>query len=473
MNLRKTKIICTIGPAIENEKMLLKMFDAGMNVARLNFSHGSHEESIRRIELIRNTSEIAKKHIGIMLDTKGPEIRVGDFKDGSCTYKKGDIVTLYKDVVLGDENGFYVNCKEFFNDININDEFLIDDGKISLVVLEKFENELKCKFKNGGIIKNKKGINVPGISLTMPFISEKDYNDIKFGVENGVDLIALSFVRHAADVLEVRQLLEKLNAPKIEIISKIENQEALDNIDEIIEVSDGIMVARGDLGVEVATELVPLYQKQIIKKANRLGKPVITATHMMESMIEAPRPTRAEASDVANAILDGSDAIMLSGESAIGKYPVQSVKYMDKIARTVEASINSAEQLYDNQKFNNHSLSDAIGACIAQCCITLNKVEAIFAFTETGGTAKRIGKFRPSAPIIACTNTPETCRRLSYYWGVYPVITEYVNDVDDSDIIATKVAHELEIKNGSNIILTNGFGQKHGVTNTIRIIEVE
>ena len=473
MNFRKTKIICTIGPAIEEERMLLKMFNAGMNVARLNFSHGTHEESLKRIELIRHTASIANKHIGIMLDTKGPEIRVGNFENGSCTYKKGDEVILYKEEVLGNSNGFYVNCKEFFSDINIGDELLIDDGKISLTVTEKQENQIKCKFNNGGTIKNKKGINVPGVSLSMPFISERDYNDIKFGVEQGVDLIALSFVRRVEDVLAVKNLLKELNAPKIEIISKIENQEVLDNIDAIIDASDGIMVARGDLGVEVATEKVPVYQKQIIKKANRLGKPVITATHMMESMIDSPRPTRAEASDVANAILDGSDAIMLSGESAIGKYPVESVKYMDKIAKSIESIMDYGVLLSDHQNYNNHSLSDAIGACIAQCCLTLDKIEAIFAFTETGGTAKRICKFRPTAPIIACTDTPSTCRRLSYYWGVYPVVTPYVNDVDDSDGIAQNVAKELKLKVGNNIILTNGFGQKHGVTNTIRIIEVE
>lgn len=473
MNLRKTKIVCTIGPAIENEVMLLKMFDAGMNVARLNFSHGSHEEALTRINLIRNASVIAAKHIGIMLDTKGPEIRVGNFENGSCSYSKGDIVTLYKEEIMGNKNGFYVNCKEFFDDIKVNDELLIDDGKIALVVIDKKTDEIKCEFKNSGVIKNKKGINVPGVSLSMPFISERDYNDIVFGIKHGVDLIALSFVRRAEDVLEVRKLLKELNAHKVEIISKIENQEALDNIDSILDVSDGIMVARGDLGVEVATEMVPVYQKQIIKKANRLGKPVITATHMMESMIESPRPTRAEASDVANAILDGSDAIMLSGESAIGKYPIESVKYMDKIARVVESTIDYEAQLLDNQKFNSHTLNDAIGACISQVCVTLDQVEAIFAFTETGGTAKRICKFRPSAPIIACTDTTATCRRLSYYWGVHPVVTEYVNDVDKSDEIAQIVAKNLKLKIGSNIILTNGFGQKHGVTNTIRIIEVE
>lgn len=473
MNFRKTKIICTIGPAIENEKMLLKMFNAGMNVARLNFSHGSHEEALERMKLIRSTALKALKHIGIMLDTKGPEIRVGNFENGSCTFKKGDIVTLVKDEVIGNSERFYVNCKEFFSDINVGNELLIDDGKISLTVLEKSEDAIKCKFNIGGTVKNKKGINVPGVSLSMPFISERDYNDISFGVKEGVDLIALSFVRRADDVMEVRKLLKELNAPKIEIISKIENQEALDNIDEIIEVSDGIMVARGDLGVEVQTEMVPLYQKSIIKKANACGKPVITATHMMESMIDSPRPTRAEASDVANAILDGSDAIMLSGESAIGKYPVESVKYMDKIARAVEATIDYHEKLIESQKSNSNLLNDAIGACISQICITLKKAEAIFAFTETGGTAKRICKFRPSAPIIACTDTPETCRRLSYYWGVYPVVTEYVNDVEVSDGIAKRVANDLNLKVGSNIILTNGFGQKHGVTNTIRIIEVE
>lgn len=473
MNTRKTKIICTVGPAIESEEMLIKMFNAGMDVARLNFSHGSHEECLRRIKLVQSASAKVGKYIGIMLDTKGPEIRIGTFENNECYYEKGDVITLYNYDIPGNKQGFYVNCPDFFNDIQVNNEVLIDDGKISLTVLSKDENTIKCVVNTPGKLKNKKGINVPGVSLSMPFISKKDYEDIKFGCEQGIDLIALSFVRRAEDVIEVKNLIKTFTKKKIEIISKIENQEALDNLDDILNESDGVMVARGDLGVEVAPEAVPLYQKQIIQKANKLGKPVITATHMMESMISAPRPTRAEASDVANAILDGTDAVMLSGESAIGLYPVESVSYMSKIALATEATINYETKLQESQKFAQSTKNDAIGACISQCCITLNDVQAILAFTETGGTAKRICKFRPSAPIIACTDKAETCRRLSYYWGVYPVITKYVNDISMCDEIAIDVARSLNIEKDSTIIITSGFGMRHGVTNTIRIIEVE
>lgn len=473
MEVRKTKIICTVGPAIDSEKMLIKMFNAGMNVARLNFSHASYDEAIKRIARIRTASAKTNKYVGVMLDTKGPEIRVGTFENGSCSYEKGDIVFLVNEEVVGNKERFYVNCPEFFEDISVGNEVLIDDGKISLTVSEKLEGAVKCVVNTTCTIKNKKGINLPGVKLTMPFVSEKDYNDIKFGCEQGVDLIALSFVRRAEDVVEVRNILKEFGKSRIEIIAKIENQEGLNNIEEIVEVADGIMVARGDLGVEVATEMVPIYQKKIISIANKAGKPVITATHMMESMISSPRPTRAEASDVANAILDGCDAIMLSGESAVGNYPVESVEYMNKIALATEAIINYEEKLIEVGHDTKHSKSDAIGACVAQCCLTLDRVSAVLAFTETGGTAKRICKYRPSAPIIACTDTPETCRRLSYYSGVYPVITNYVNDISMCDDIANEVAKSMDIDENSNIIVVGGFGQKHGVTNTIRIIEVE
>ena len=473
MNLRKTKIVCTVGPASDSEKMLMKMFNAGMNVARLNFSHASYDEAIKRIARIRTASAKTNKYVGIMLDTKGPEIRVGTFENDSCSYEQGDFVDLVREEVVGNKERFHVNCPEFFEDINVGNEILIDDGKISLSVVEKEEGKVKCVINNSCTIKNKKGINLPGVVLTMPFVSEKDYNDIKFGCEQGVDLIALSFVRRAEDVIEVRNILKSLNKPRIEIIAKIENQESLNNINEIVEVSDGIMVARGDLGVEVAAELVPIYQKKIIAIANKAGKPVITATHMMESMISSPRPTRAEASDVANAILDGCDAIMLSGESAVGKYPIESVQYMNKIALATEAIINYEEKFIGLSHHVKSSKSDAIGACVAQCCLTLDDVSAILAFTETGGTAKRICKYRPSAPIIACTDTAETCRRLSYYSGVYPIITNYVNDISMCDDIANEVAISMDIEDNSNIIVVGGFGQKHGVTNTIRIIEVE
>jgi pyruvate kinase len=306
----------------------------------------------------------------------------------------------------------------------------------------------------------------------MPFISEKDYNDIKFGCEQGIDLIALSFVRRAEDVIEVRNLLKEFGKPKIEIIAKIENQEGIDNIDEILQVTDGIMVARGDLGVEVPAEKVPFYQKTLVSKANALGKPVIIATHMLESMIKNPRPTRAEASDVANAILDGCDAIMLSGESAIGAYPLESVEMMDRIALSSENMINYQKRLGEHMIENFHTQNDAISICACECAVSMDDIVAIFAFTETGGTAKRICRYRPSVPLIACTDSVETCRRLSYYCGIVPTIAKYVDDISMCDEIAVEVARNFGFKKGSKIILTGGFGQKHGITNTIRILEI-
>ena len=314
---------------------------------------------------------------------------------------------------------------------------------------------------------------MPGINLSMPFISEKDYNDIKFGCEQGVDAFALSFVRTAEDVLEVRNLLAKFGRPNIEVISKIESKQGVDNLEEILKVSDGIMVARGDLGVEVAPELVPMYQKKMIKLANKYGKIVITATHMLESMIENPRPTRAEASDVANAILDGTDAIMLSGESAIGKYPIESVEYMVKIARIAEKMIDNEISLMEAKKHSNGTINDAISMAAAEISLSMPEIKAIFAFTETGGTAKRIFKFRPKVPVVACTNSYETCRKLNFYRGIHPIIAQYVDNMNMCDEIAKHVAEEIGLSEGDKIIITAGFDEKHGITNTIRIIEIK
>ena len=444
--MRKTKIVCTIGPAIESEEMLIKMMEAGMNVARLNFSHESQEVHEKRIQLIREAAKKANKHIAIMLDTKGPEIRCGKFENGSVTYKRNDIVKLVKEEVLGNSEKFHVNCKELFDDIKDGEILLIDDGNI---------------------------INAPNIKLSMPFISQRDYEDLKFGCEHDVDIIALSFVRRKEDVLLVRDVLKSFNKADIEVISKIENQEGIDNLEDIIKVSDGIMVARGDLGVEVPTEKVPVYQKRMISMTNDAGKAVITATQMLESMINNPRPTRAEANDVANAIFDGSDAIMLSGESAIGKYPVKAVEYMNKIALEVEKEFDYRKGLSNSIKSSQKTKNDAIGISVAECCLTLENVSAIFAFTETGGTAKRIGKFRPCAPIIACSNNLKACRKLAYYYGIYPVYADYVEDLNKWDEEAQRVAKIMNLPTGSTIILTSGFGQKHGSTNTIRIIEVK
>lgn len=471
--IRKTKIVCTIGPAIESEEMLIKMINAGMNVARLNFSHGSYEEHERRINLIRKASENTGKHIAIMLDTKGPEIRCGNFENGGCSYKKGDIVKLLKKEVLGNHEAFYVNCPELFYDVKNDTKLLIDDGKISLKVLSHNDDEIICEFLNDGIIKNKKGINAPNLKLSMPFISRRDYEDLKFGCEHDVDIIALSFVRRKEDIIAVRDVVKSYYRSDIQLISKIENKEGIDNLKEIIAVSDGIMVARGDLGVEVPTEMVPIYQKRMIQMANEVGKAVITATQMLESMINNPCPTRAEANDVANAIFDGTDAVMLSGESAVGKYPVEAVEYMNKIAMVAEKQVDYRKQLDKSILSSQKTKNDAIGICVSECCLTLDNVSAILAFTETGGTAKRIGKFRPNVPIIACSSNLNACRKLAHYYGIYSIYADYIEDIRGCDAEAQRVAKELKLPKGSTIILTSGFSQRHGSTNTIRLIDVE
>jgi pyruvate kinase len=470
---RKTKIVCTVGPAIDSDEMIERMINAGMNVARLNFSHANFEEHGARIDMIRRVSTKLNRYIGVLLDTKGPEIRTGVFEGGKASFIKGDIVNVVKEEVVGTQERFHVSCPELFDDIKIGDYLLIDDGKMRLDVLETDGQTIKCLVKNTGIIKTKKGVNVPNVKLSMPFISKKDEADIRFGVERNVDMIAASFVRRADDVLAIRQILKDAGKPEIEIIAKIENQEGYDNIESILEVADGVMVARGDLGVEVSTELVPIYQKKIIQKANEFGKPVITATHMLETMMTNPRPTRAEASDVANAILDGTDAIMLSGESAAGEYPVESVQTMDRIAKVIEDIIPYDEKLAKSIKTSQSTINDAIGIAVTQAAITLKDVKAVIAFTETGGTAKRICKFRPPVPIIAITDNIDTCRRLSYYCGVSSIIRDGVTDISSYNEVATEVAKEFGFKIGDRIIITSGWGQQHGSTNNMRIVEVK
>lgn len=471
--IRKTKIVCTVGPAIDSPEMIEKMILAGMNVARLNFSHGNREEHTARINMIRETAKKLGKHVGILADTKGPEIRTGDFENGGVDYKKGDIIKVFKNGVLGNKEGFYITVPELFEDVTIGDYLLVDDGKVRLNVIENKKDHLVVEVMNNGKIKNKKGVNTPGVHVSMPFVSKKDSEDIAFAVEMDVDMIALSFVRTPEDVKSIRSILNFLNGNNIEIISKIESQEAVDAIDEILEVSDGVMVARGDLGVEVSTQMVPVYQKLIIKKANEMGKPVITATHMLESMTSSPRPTRAEASDVANAVLDGTDAIMLSGESAAGEYPVEAVLTMVNISQAIEPIINYEERLDKAIASSQLTVNDAIGMSVSQCCLTLPDVKAVIAFTETGGTPKRLCKFRPNVPIIAITNRPKTCTKLSYYWGVYPVLRTDYSDFLSYDRIAIEVAKEMGLKANDKIIITSGFAQQHGSTNTIRIIEIK
>jgi pyruvate kinase len=469
---RKTKIVCTIGPSIESEEMIGKMIDAGMNVARLNYSHADQEEHGRRIDLIRKIAKEKKRFIGILADTKGPEIRTGKFENGIATFKKGDIVEVHKNPILGNRERFHIDCKELFDDIKPGHYLLIDDGKMKLTVLENTKDVLTCEINNSGSIKTKKGVNVPNVKLSMPFVSNKDRDDIIFSANKGVDMIALSFVRRKEDVLEVREILKEAGNPTIEIIAKIENQEGYDNLESILEVSDGVMVARGDLGVEVSTSLVPLYQKRIIDKANEMGKPVITATHMLESMMYSPRPTRAEASDVANAILDGSDAIMLSGESAAGEYPIEAVLVMDTIAKAIEDHINYNDKLQRAIKMSSQTVNDAIGIAVSQTALALPKAEVIIAFTETGGTARRMVKFKPSVPIIAVTDNIVTCQKLTYYWGVFTALRPNVTDYAVYDKVAIDVAKDFGFESGTTIIITSGWAQKHGSTNTLRIITI-
>jgi pyruvate kinase len=469
---RKTKIVCTIGPATDSEVMIEKLIEAGMNVARLNFSHGNQEEHFRRIQMIRRQAIKLNRYIGIMADTKGPEIRTGEFENGSAAFKKGDEVRIVKESLLGNKERFHISTPQLFDDIRPGHYILIDDGKMRLDVLEQTPDVLLCRVKNSGVIKSRKGCNVPNVKLSMPFISEKDDTDIRFAAINGCDMIAASFVRRADDVLAIRAILKSVGKEMVEIIAKIENQEGVDNLESILNVADGVMVARGDLGVEVSTELVPIYQKKIISKANEMGKPVITATHMLESMMANPRPTRAEASDVANAILDGSDAIMLSGESAAGEYPIESVLTMDRIAKAIEDTISYDERLAKAIKSSHPTVNDAIGIAVAQTALTLENAQVIIAFTETGGTAKRMGKFRPSVPIIAITDSIETCRKLSYYWGVFSTLRDNVTDYSRYDSVAVEVAKDFGFLPGATIIITSGWGQQHGSTNNMRIIDI-
>ena len=470
--IRKTKIICTVGPSIDTKEMLIKMVDAGMNVARLNFSHADHAEHLARINTLKDIRKEKNVYIGILADTKGPEIRVGQMKDNVQSFKKGDIVDISKEPVLGTNKKFHIDVPELFDDLIPGQFILIDDGKMKFEVKSVTSDIITVETLNPGVVKTKKGVNVPNVKLSMPFISKKDYDDIVFVAEQDVDIIALSFVRRKEDVVAVREILKSVGKEKIELVAKIENQEGVDNLEDILSVSDGVMVARGDLGVEVSTQLVPIYQKKIIKLANEIGKPVITATHMLESMMSNPRPTRAEASDVANAILDGSDAIMLSGESAAGDYPIESVQTMDTIALAIEPTLPYESRLRRAQRIENPTINDAIGVAVSQTALSLPTADAVIAFTETGGTAKRISKFRPSVPIIAVTDHLDTCNRLSYYWGVRPFYHKNVNDFRSYDETAIEAAKAFGFGPGSTLIITSGWAQKHGATNTMRIIDI-
>lgn len=470
---KKTKVVCTIGPASENPETIEGLARAGMNIVRLNFSHGNHEEHLKRIEMVREVSDRTGINLGVMLDTKGPEIRCGAFKNDVEEYTKGEIVYVTKAEILGTHERFHIQCPELFNDVVPGNYILINDGKMKLTVLENDGNELKCRIEVSGPISTRKGCNVPGVKLSMPFISEKDESDIRFGCKNDVDFIAASFVRRAEDVDQIRKILFEEGKPTIQIIAKIENQEGYDNLESILDAADGVMVARGDLGVEIEPQLVPIYQKQIIKMANKVGKPVITATHMLDSMTANPRCTRAEASDVANAVLDGSDGVMLSAESASGEYPIEACKMMATIAEAAEQIIPYRERLDISKQSSKRTVQDAIGISVSDATLTLENVAAIVAFTQGGTTARRISKFRPCVPILAVTFTKDTQRKLESYWGVTPILSDIQNDLTNDDELASTLAKGYGVKPGQLIILTAGYPTGEGSANMMKIIEVK
>lgn len=469
--MKKTKIVCTIGPASESVETLVKLINAGMNVARLNFSHGDFEEHGARIVNIREASKITGKMCAILLDTKGPEIRTNNMKDGIVSLIAGETVRISMTEVEGTKDKFSITYPELINDVVVGNHILLDDGLIDLEVTEidRENNEIVTLIENSGILKNKKGVNLPGIKTNFPGITQKDTEDIIFGIENDVDFIAASFVRRASDVLAITEILEKHNATHIQIIPKIENQEGLDNIDEILKVSQGLMVARGDLGVEIPTEEVPIAQKMLIKKCNALGKPVITATQMLDSMQRNPRPTRAEAGDVANAIFDGTDAVMLSGETAAGDYPVEAVTTMATIAiRTEEAIVG--QDAFALKAYSNTDMAEAIGQSVGHTARNLN-IQTIVAATESGHTARMISKYRPKSHIVAVTFSERQRRGLALSWGVYPFVTEKPDSTDEMMELAAKVAKEEKFaKEGDLIIITAGVpvGER-GTTNLMKI----
>lgn len=443
-----------------------------MNVARLNFSHGSHEEHALRIQRIRDAAAKTGKIVGILLDTKGPEIRTHKMENDSIELVTGQDIAISMTEVVGTSEMFSITYEQLIEDVQEGSIILLDDGLIELRVksIDKANGLIHTFVENAGTLKTKKGVNVPGVSVQLPGITEKDAQDILFGIEQGVDFVAASFVRRASDVMEIRSLLENNGGSHIQIIPKIENQEGVDNIDEIIVVSDGLMVARGDLGVEIPAEEVPLVQKSLIEKCNSAGKPVITATQMLDSMQRNPRPTRAEASDVANAIFDGTDAIMLSGETAAGIYPVESVETMHRIAMTTEDALNYKQIVSNRRKEKESNMTEAIGQAVAYTALNL-KVKAIIAPTESGHTAKMISKYRPGAPIIAVTSSDIPSRKLTLVWGVQPIVGSKVHSTDEllENAVEESLKHHY-VKHGDLVVITAGVpvGQA-GTTNLMKV----
>ncbi len=467
--MRKTKIICTIGPASEDQAQLSQLINNGMNVARLNFSHGEHAEHKKRIDNIRQVAAEMNRPLAIMLDTKGPEIRTGKLANKKVRLEAGQTFTLTTRAVVGDANEVEVSYAQLPAEVKAGTSILLSDGLINLLVQETTATDIICQVINGGELGEKKGVNVPGVRINMPFLSQKDIADINFGIDEGLDFIAASFVRNAQDVWDIRRILESRDA-HIAIIAKIESQGGVDNLDDIISVADGVMVARGDLGVEIPAEEVPLVQKTIIRECNLAGKVVIIATQMLDSMINNPRPTRAEVSDVANAIFDGADAIMLSGETAAGKYPVEAVETMARIAKRAEEVLNYQEILRSKRLQGNASVTDAISYATCATAASLG-ISSIITATSTGTTARAVAKYRPEADIIAVTPSREVMRKLVMVWGVHPVLTR--ETVGTDELFEESLARCLDIgyiHKGDLVVLT--AGSPSGISGSTNLLKV-
>ena len=469
--MRKTKIVCTLGPATDDPAVLEAMIDEGMNVARFNFSHSNYEEHLKRLSMLKEAREKKHKYIAALLDTKGPEIRVCKFKDGKIMLETGKEFTLTTRDVEGDESIVSVTYKDFPSDVSIGTRVLIDDGLIELKVIEKNDTDVKCVVINPGPVSDNKGVNLPGTVVSMPYMSEKDIADINFAVDNDFDFIAASFARTAGDILKIRRILDERNCSSISIIAKIENKQGVENIDEILQVSDGVMIARGDMGVEIPYEDVPVIQKMIIKKALKAGKVTITATQMLDSMIKNPRPTRAETADVANAVFDGTDGIMLSGETAVGKYPVEAVKTMARVAVRAEEAINYKKRFFSEDRKSNPNVTDAISHATCTTAHDLN-ARAILTVTKSGATARNISKYRPNCYIIACATTENLCRRLNLVWGVIPIL---VGDEFDTfelfDKCVDKAVAIGALEKGDTTVITAGLPL--GIPGTTNMIKVQ
>lgn len=468
--MRKTKIVCTLGPATNDVEIMKQLIQNGMDAARINFSHGTYETHAETIAKLKQAREELNAPIPLILDTKGPEIRVKTFKEDKVRLEEDATFTLTTREVEGDMNIVSVTYADLPKDVHRGSRILIDDGLIELKVEDITETDVVCKVVNGGVMKSRKGVNLPGVEVNLPSLMEKDIEDLKFGVENGFDIVAASFIRSAEDVLKIRRVLEENGGGQMHIISKIENQQGVENIDKILEASDGIMVARGDLGVEIPPEEVPLVQKILIAKANRIGKPVITATQMLESMVHSPRPTRAEANDVANAIFDGSDAIMLSGETAAGAYPLEAVATMARIALKAESAVDYAAKLANTTEPARVNITNAISMAACATAAEL-KTAAITTVTKSGFTARMISRYRPACPLIASTSDETVWRQMNLIWGCKPML--YTGELPRGGVFDTALEIAVKsglLKNGDTVVSALGMPLGFsGATNTLRV----